>query len=148
VVTRADVLDWWRALIAGRCTRWAAAEWAQAQIDADAWDEELVLQGLLYLQTVDLVKADGGPVHVRDADAAFLVPDAEIAPAMEEWLAELARFDDDPELWMRRYFQRGVREYAAQFGRAAGQSFGDKLVAHGDLTPDAVTEALDGSDPA
>jgi hypothetical protein len=147
VVTRADVLDWWRHLVAGRCTRWEAAGWAERQIEQDAWDEELVLQGLLYLQTVDLVKTDSGPRHVSDSAAPFLAVDAEIGPALDEWIGELARFDADPELWMQRYFQRMLRSFAARHGRARAQSFGDKLVAHGDLTPDGVTEAVEGLDP-
>lgn len=141
--TRAQVRTWWRDLAAGRCARCEAAAWAERQLDDGLADEELVIQGLLFLQAIDLVPGDDGPVHSEDPEAPFFVAAADIDSALEAWEAELRRYDEDPDSWMRGYFRRMLTDYAARHGIDAARTFGSKLVASGDLTAEDVVDALD-----
>ncbi|KQS65822.1 hypothetical protein [Modestobacter sp. Leaf380] len=143
--TRAQVRARWRDLAAGRCARWEAATWAECQLDDGLADEELVIQGLLFLQSIDLVPGDSdGPVHSGDPKAPFFVATADIDPALGAWETELRRYDADPDAWMRGYFRRMLSGYAATHGVEAARTFGGKLVASGDLAAEDVTAALDG----
>lgn len=143
--TRAQIRAWWRDLAAGRCARWEAAAWAASQLDDGLADEELVIQGLLFLQSTDLVPGDSdGPVHSEAPEAPFFVSPADIDAALGAWEAELRRYDEDPDAWMRGYFRRMLSDHAATHGVAAAGTFGGKLVATGHLTAEEVTAALDG----
>jgi hypothetical protein len=92
---RAAVIRWWEDVIAERCTRGEAAGWAYEQLDRGTHEEELVLQGILYLQTVDTAPSarpeDGGVVHAGDPDPAFYGSTTDISAALQSWQEELAR---------------------------------------------------------
>lgn len=59
-------------------------------------------------------------------------------------LAEMAEHDRDPALWMRRYFQKMLRDFTARHGPDRGHAFAAKLVRAGQLAADDLAgEALD-----
>src|SRR4051812_24564260 len=106
--TRAQVRRWWRDLAAGRRTRSDASVWAQSRLELNSAEEELVIQGLLFLRSASLARGGDrdGPVHSKDPDASFFVSAADLGTALEAWEAELRRYDEDPGAWMRGYFWR------------------------------------------
>ena len=144
---RAQVKERWIDLEAGRRTRSEIARWAEERLEDGTPDEELVMQGLLFLQTVDLVAADrpgeDTPVHVDDPEAPFLVTAADVSRGLQAWLEELSTFDADPSAWMSGYMQRLIRDFAANHGIEDARSFADKLVASGELTAQDAASALE-----
>jgi hypothetical protein len=143
---RAQADPRWRELLAGSRSRAEVAGWAQVQTEDDVAEDELDIQGLLFLQTVNFVQATrpgGGPaVSDEVPDAQFWITDSDASRALEAWRAECARFDADPEGWMRRHLQGMVREFAKRHGEGPARSFADKLVASGDLAAEDVPQAL------
>ncbi|MFI6678171.1 hypothetical protein [Kribbella sp. NPDC050470] len=142
--TRAEVHAWWEDVVAGRRTRTEASELAQPWLQANFMGEELVLQGLLYLQALDLgVDAPGDtPRHRSGSASEYLVSDADMATALSRWLQELDVVDEDPAGWTVRHFQRMVSGFATRCGADRARSFGAKLVAAGHLTSADVLDAL------
>ena len=58
------------------------------------------------------------------------------------WLEEIERYDRDPNLWMRRYYQKMIEEQTRAHGSKRGQAFAEKLVPGGrphktDVPPEA-----------
>lgn len=53
----------------------------------------------------------------------------------DAWLAEVDRYDADPQGWMRRYFQAMVRDFTNRHGQERGSRFALKLVRNGLLDP-------------
>ncbi|GAA3169685.1 hypothetical protein GCM10010531_23440 [Blastococcus jejuensis] len=147
---RAQVQERWGDLEAGRRTRSEISRWAEERLEDSTPDEELVIQGLLFLQAVDLVTADrrgepgaDTPVHVDDPEAPFLVTAADVSRGLQSWLEELSACDADPRAWMSRYMQRLIRDFAANHGFEDARSFADKLVASGELTAQDAARALE-----
>jgi hypothetical protein len=58
----------------------------------------------------------------------------ELAASHTRWLAEVERYEADPALWMRTYFQRLVRDFSASHGTQRGRAFAGKLVRDGHLS--------------
>jgi hypothetical protein len=117
-------------------------------VEDGAAEEELVLQGLLFLQTVNFVPSDGdAPVAFADRpDAPGLISAADVWTALQAWHAELNRCDADPQGWTRRHMQRVVRDFAKSHGVDRARSFAEKLVALGELARDDVAAALGSLD--
>lgn len=129
-VTRWDVERWWQDCIDGRRTTAEASRWAEDQLDASSPEEELVLQGLLELQSLQFGDRDAGSMRSR----------------LRRWQAELETYDRDPDAWNRRYFQRLLIRFRERHGLERSRGFGRRLVGHGVLSDRDVEEALD--DPA
>lgn len=129
-VTRRDVERWWQDCIDGRRTRADASRWAEDQIDADSFEEELVLQGLLELQSLRFDDRDAETMRSR----------------LQRWRAELEVHDRDPDAWNRRYFQRLLLRFRETHSVERTRSFGRRLVRDGVLSDRDVEEALE--DPA
>jgi hypothetical protein len=55
-------------------------------------------------------------------------PSDESAAGREKWSAEFARYEADPEGWMRNYFLAAIKAHTDQFGIERGRSFAMKLV--------------------
>ena len=135
---------WWQDLAAGRRTRSEASVWAESQLEQNLAKEELVIQGLLFLQAADLTPGAGdSPVHSGDPDASYLVFSADIGTALESWEAELRRYDEDPDAWTRDRLRRAVTHHATWRGVDAARKLGGKLVARDLLTAQDVVRALD-----
>jgi hypothetical protein len=58
----------------------------------------------------------------------------ELARPRARWLTELERYEADPALWMREYFQDMVRDFAYRHGVERGRAFAARLVRDGFLT--------------
>ena len=142
--TRADVQAWWEEVVGGRRTRTEASDWAYPWVQANFMGEELVLQALLYLHGMDLgVDAAGdAPRHQAGPASEYLVSDADVATALSRWLRELSVYDENPDGWNLRYFQKMLRDLAARSGADRARSFGAKLVDAGHLTTADVLDAL------
>jgi hypothetical protein len=84
---RAQVQERWIDFEAGRRTRSEISRWAEERLEDGTADEELVIQGLLFLQTVDLVAADrpgeDTPVRVDEPEARFLVTAADVSRGLQ-----------------------------------------------------------------
>jgi len=107
--------------------------------------EELVLQGLLFLQAVDLGSDPNGgsnPLHLPDGVGAFLESVSDVAAALQRWLAEIEIFDRDPGGWERARLRRVIARFADTHGTERARAFGDKLVRRGDLTESDVCDVL------
>ncbi|MEU8227452.1 hypothetical protein [Kribbella sp. NPDC048915] len=142
--TRAEVQVWWEDVVAGRRTRTEASDWADPWVQANFMGEELVLQALVYLHAMDLA-VDGlgdAPRHQSGSDSKYLVSEADMARALSRWLQELSVYDEDPDGWTVRHFQKMVRNLATRSGADRARSFGAKLVAAGHLTTADVLDAL------
>lgn len=122
--SRTAIRDCWDDVLAGRRTREEVNEWAVQQIEAGLWEEELVLQGLLRLNTLPVL----GEADVRES--------------LERWTADLAEYDENPQAWDRAYFLRMLREFTQSRGADAGARFAGKLVSDGLLTSLDVREVL------
>jgi hypothetical protein len=58
----------------------------------------------------------------------------DLARSRARWLTEVARYEADPALWMRKYFQDMVCDFATRHGLHRGRAFAAKLVRNGYLT--------------
>lgn len=124
MVTSAAVRRRWEDVLAARATVGEAVAWAEQVLYTNAWDDELTLQGLLQLQAANVV-----------TDLA--------TPHLENWLAEIGKYEQEPVAWNRAYFTRILQRFAAQHGNSAAMRFAAKLVLAGHLTTSDVENALD-----
>jgi hypothetical protein len=131
--TRTTVRTWWEETLAGTRTRAETSRWAQQQIDAGWWDEELVLQGLLQLQALDIA-GDAGAA--ADSDNA-------LQESLDAWLSRLDRYDENPAAWRTDYFTTMLRSFANRHGIEAAERFSAKMVGAGLLSTSEVQGALD-----
>ena len=71
----------------------------------------------------------------------------EIGEHRNAWLAEVDRYEADPQGWMRRFFQAMVRDFTNRHGHDRGAQFALKLLRNGLLDPaDVPRQAVaDGS---
>lgn len=83
-----------------------------------------------------------GITRHRTPTPRHLVSDADMATALSRWLQELSVYDEDPDGWSVRRFQKMVRDLATRSGADRARSFGAKVVAAGHLTTADVVEAL------
>ncbi|GAA2012465.1 hypothetical protein JL107_06310 [Nakamurella flavida] len=142
--SRAQVRAWWQDVETGRCMRWEASDWALAHLEDGQADEELVIQGLLYLQALTLVPVPGRDqlAHSRVPGAPSFDSLAEVGVALTKWEAQLREYDADPDAWMRGYFRRMISDHAGWRGGDAARRFARKLVRAGHLTTEDVEQAL------
>lgn len=57
----------------------------------------------------------------------------ELVAGRARWLADVERYEADPAVWIRSYFQRMARSFAARHGTQRGRAFAGKLVRAGHL---------------
>jgi hypothetical protein len=132
VVTRDEVDAQWSALAAGLRGRGEVSRWAEGRLEA-APDQELVIQGLLYLQALD--PALGWRRRTAVTDGA-------VAAALQRWRKAFADHDRDPDAWDRSYLRGVVRSVAETHGEERARVLGRKLVTSGKLMSEDVDEAL------
>ena len=128
--TRQDVERYWLDVVAGRLSVREASAWAERHLDRNDDVEELVIQGLLFLQ------------HQRFSIASDEDGAAHISKVLDLWRVELTRFDDDPDGWERARLRRILTGFLESHGIEAARAFGRRMVKAGILREPDVDEAL------
>lgn len=142
--TRADVHRWWAGIVVGGCTRGEASAWAGWHLEHAFSGEELILQGLVYLEAVDLGPNpdDGRPHHCGDLPGPHYLSMTQVAVSLERWLAELVVYDQDPDGWDRAWLRGVVSAFTARCGPDRGRAFATKLVKRDHLIEADIERAV------
>ncbi|MFC1411549.1 hypothetical protein ACEZCY_20025 [Streptacidiphilus sp. N1-12] len=114
---RVEVAVQWCALVQGTVTREAAHAWATPWVEGDGasadFEDPLVVTALQHLHGFDLCRAPGRPGvvwHGTSGEGEWCHSPDDIASQLTRWQEKCARYDADPQGWLRM-----VREQASAF---------------------------------
>jgi hypothetical protein len=109
--------------------------WDQA-LDADAASSDINrrAEDMLMQVNAESPVVNWGLTDLYHLTLAPKTTTNDLARSRARWLTEVERYEADPALWMRKYFQDMVRGFAKRHGVERGRAFAAKLVRDGFLT--------------